>query len=110
MEQMYEQISDAIGTTNYRAILNGKELHLQETPSHTTLAELGLVDSCNLMIQKRDISDDTVPRFRPSEKINAFESRIQEYFHDLFDMLELPAPQGDLVIPASLPQNLDFAN
>lgn len=93
MLDLVKSISRTFGTTAYRVIFNGQELCLQEMSTSTSLSKLGIVDSCSLTIQKRESS--TIGE--PFPMAISFENRIQSHFIDFLGMLELPAPQGELV-------------
>lgn len=100
-EELHDQIIKVIGSSEYRAILNGRELHLRGEPQKT-LTELGFSGPAMLMVQKRPTENGQATEPAVRGIFNSVEAEILKHFDELYEMLDSREPQGFMVgIPPS---------
>ncbi|KAF8454617.1 hypothetical protein BDZ91DRAFT_747404 [Kalaharituber pfeilii] len=95
-EELHKQISHIIGAGEYRAILNGRELYLQEDPSKT-LGELGFSAISQLMVQKRPTEREQQGLPNAKQTLNIVETEILKHFDELYEMLNSQQAQGAMI-------------
>lgn len=95
VEELHNQITKILGSSEYRSILGGRELHLYKD-AQKTLSELGFSGPLSLLITKRPSENDTS---EPTMKavLNSVEAEILKHFDTLYGMLDFREPQGHMV-------------
>lgn len=94
---LHKEISRIIGSSDYRAILNGRELHLQDN-HQKTLSELGFPGIAQLMVQRRATDNEqAAPAVAARETLNIIETEILKHFEELFVMLDSRETQAAMV-------------
>ena len=103
VEELHKQITNILGSSEYRSFANGRELHLREE-TQRTLNEVGLTGSVSLMITKKPSDNDQISEPAVRGILNSVEAEILKHFDALYEMLDFREPQGCMVsISTSLP-------
>lgn len=97
-QDLQDQICQIIGSPEYRAFLNGRELNLRNEPSKT-LGGFGFVSpTAQLMVQKRPMESDQGGKQAAKGPLNSIEAEILKHFEELYEMLDSREPQGSMVM------------
>ena len=96
-QDLHDQICQIIGSSEYRAILNGRELYLRDEPNKT-LGGFGFVGpTAQLLVQKRPMEHDQGGKPTVKGPLNSIEAEILKHFEELYEMLDSREPQGSMV-------------